>query len=130
MNHHFLPSPPYWTCERWIAALRSWIPSESVKCSHCEHVRRGHAPQREGAFPRVGADRRAQCQRAVERRAAREEDRSQPDDLLSPAQYLAGRRLRDGRRDERRIWSHAASALVERRRVLARPIQPGRTTGN
>src|ERR1700721_2657407 len=27
-----------WTCGRWNAPIRPWIPSEFVKCSHCEHI--------------------------------------------------------------------------------------------
>src|SRR5258705_10569403 len=126
----FPPSPPCLNVRPWSAPLWTWILSKSVKCSHCEHVRRGHAPQRQVAFPRVGADKRAQCERPVERRAAREEDWSQPDNLLSPARYVAGRRLRDVRRDERPFRSHAASAHVERRRVLSRPIEPGGASGD
>src|ERR1700722_6027614 len=38
MNHGFLRRRLIWTCGRWNAPIRPWIPSEFVKCSHCEHI--------------------------------------------------------------------------------------------
>ena len=39
MNHHFLLLPPFLDVQPMDAAHRTWIPQESVKCSHREHSR-------------------------------------------------------------------------------------------
>src|ERR1700719_2999436 len=89
-----------------------------------------HAPYRQGAFPRIGGDRRAQRERTIKRLTTREKDRAEPDDLLPLARYFAARRLRNTRRDERLVQPDTPSAHAERRCVLTRLVEPGRTTGN
>src|SRR3984957_6216854 len=130
MNHGFLPSPAYLDVRAMECAYSALDSIGVCEMFALRTHRRSHAPYCQGAFTWVGADRRAQCQRAVERRATREEDRSQPDNLLSSTRYPAGRRLRDVRPDERRFRSHAASAHVERRRVVARPVEPSGASGD